>query len=92
MEIEDEEINASLSDPEVTGNFALLTEKCGTSDVLQIQRIIDSLRASDKTLQAEKQKCEDFLKEISNREIKLTESRKHKQDLFDNLNKEHNKI
>ncbi|MBO5223595.1 MAG: SMC family ATPase [Clostridia bacterium] len=68
---------------------ALLTEKCGTSDVLQIQRIIDSLRASDKTLQAEKQKCEDFLKEISDREIKLTESRKHKQDLFDNLNKEH---
>ncbi len=48
LEVEDEAINASLSDPEVTGNFALLTEKCNRLE--QIKTLLDALYAEYETL------------------------------------------
>ncbi len=48
LEAEDEAINASLSDPEVTGNFALLTEKCNRLE--QIKTLLDALYAEYETL------------------------------------------
>lgn len=48
LETEDEEINASLSDPEVTGNFALLTEKCKRLE--EIKTALDALYAEYETL------------------------------------------
>ena len=48
LEMEDEEINASLSDPEVTGNFALLTEKCNRLEVIKTK--LDELYAEYETL------------------------------------------
>ena len=48
LEMEDEELNASLSDPEVTGNFALLTEKCNRLEVIKTK--LDELYAEYETL------------------------------------------
>jgi ATP-binding cassette subfamily F protein 3 len=48
LEIEDEEINASLSDPEVTGNFASLTEKCNRLEYIKTK--LDELYAEYETL------------------------------------------
>ncbi|MBQ7912993.1 MAG: ABC-F family ATP-binding cassette domain-containing protein [Clostridia bacterium] len=48
LETEDEELNASLSDPEVTGNFALLTEKCNRLE--EIKTKLDELYAEYETL------------------------------------------
>ena len=48
LETEDEEINASLSDPAVTGNFSLLTEKCNRLE--QIKTQLDALYAEYETL------------------------------------------
>ena len=48
LETEDEEINASLSDPAVTGNFALLTEKCNRLE--EIKNLLESLYAEYETL------------------------------------------
>lgn len=48
LETEDEEINASLSDPEVTANFPLLTQKCNRLD--EIKQTLDVLYAEYETL------------------------------------------
>lgn len=48
LEREDEEINLSLSDPSVTGNFSLLTEKCNRLE--QIKKQLDDLYAEYETL------------------------------------------
>ena len=48
LETEDEALNASLSDPEVTGNFALLTEKCNRLE--EIKSKLDTLYAEYETL------------------------------------------
>ena len=48
LETEDEELNTSLSDPEVTGNFALLTEKCNRLE--EIKTKLDALYAEYETL------------------------------------------
>ena len=48
LETEDEELNASLSDPEVTGNFPLLTEKCNRLE--EIKAMLDALYAEYETL------------------------------------------
>ena len=48
LEAEDEEINAALSTPEVTGNFALLTEKCNRLE--EIKGKLDALYAEYETL------------------------------------------
>ena len=48
LEAEDEELNASLSDPEVTGNFPLLTEKCNRLE--EIKSKLDALYAEYETL------------------------------------------
>ena len=48
LETEDEEINTSLSDPSVTGNFQLLTEKCNRLE--EIKKTLDALYAEYETL------------------------------------------
>jgi len=48
LETEDEEINASLALPEVTGNFTLLTEKCNRLE--EIKNKLDELYAEYETL------------------------------------------
>ena len=48
LEEEDAEINASLSDPAVTANFPLLTEKCNRLE--QIKTLLDELYAEYETL------------------------------------------
>ena len=48
LETEDEEINASLSDPDVTGNFSLLTEKCNRLE--EIKTKLDALYAEYESL------------------------------------------
>ena len=48
LETEDEELNASLSDPDVTGNFPLLTEKCNRLE--EIKTKLDALYAEYETL------------------------------------------
>jgi ATP-binding cassette subfamily F protein 3 len=48
LETEDEELNSSLSDPEVTGNFPLLTEKCNRLE--EIKAKLDALYAEYETL------------------------------------------
>ena len=48
LEAEDEELNAALSDPAVTSNFALLTEKCTRLE--QIKTLLDELYAEYETL------------------------------------------
>ncbi|MBE7079275.1 MAG: ABC-F family ATP-binding cassette domain-containing protein [Clostridiales bacterium] len=48
LEIEDEEINASLSDPAVTANFPLLTQKCNRLE--EIKNLLDSLYSEYETL------------------------------------------
>ncbi len=48
LEAEDEEINSSLALPEVTGNFALLTEKCNRLE--EIKTKLDELYAEYETL------------------------------------------
>ena len=48
LELEDEEINASLSDPAVTSNFPLLTEKCNRLE--EIKNLLESLYNEYETL------------------------------------------
>ena len=48
LEEEDEKINASLSDPEVTSNFPLLTEKCNRLE--EIKTLLDDLYNEYETL------------------------------------------
>ncbi|MBQ8296049.1 MAG: ABC-F family ATP-binding cassette domain-containing protein [Clostridia bacterium] len=48
LEEEDATINAALSDPAVTGNFALLTEKCNRLET--IKNLLDQLYAEYETL------------------------------------------
>ncbi len=48
LEQEESDINDSLSDPAVTGNFALLTEKC--SRLEEIKNLLESLYAEYETL------------------------------------------
>ena len=48
LETEDAEINTSLSDPAVTGNFALLTEKCNRLELIKTK--LDELYAEYETL------------------------------------------
>lgn len=48
LEAEDEELNASLASPEVTGNFALLTEKCNRLE--EIKTKLDELYQEYETL------------------------------------------
>ena len=48
LEMEDGEINASLSDPAVTGNFPLLTEKCNRLE--EIKTKLDALYEEYETL------------------------------------------
>jgi ATP-binding cassette subfamily F protein 3 len=48
LETEDMQINEALSTPEVTGNFALLTEKCNRLE--EIKRKLDELYAEYETL------------------------------------------
>ncbi len=48
LEIEDSEINQSLSDPKVTGNFSLLTEKCNRLE--EIKTLLDNLYTEYETL------------------------------------------
>ena len=48
LEEEDVAINASLSDPEVTANFSLLTEKCNRLE--EIKNLLDALYAEYETL------------------------------------------
>ena len=48
LETEDEEINVSLSDPAITGNFALLTEKCNRLE--EIKNLLEALYAEYETL------------------------------------------
>ncbi len=48
LEAEDSEINASLSDPAVTSNFSLLTEKCNRLE--EIKNLLELLYAEYETL------------------------------------------
>ena len=48
LETEDEKINASLSDPAVTSNFALLTEKCNRLE--EIKNLLETLYNEYETL------------------------------------------
>ena len=48
LETEDGELNAALSDPAVTGNFTLLTEKCNRLEVIKTK--LDELYAEYETL------------------------------------------
>ena len=48
LETESEEINAALADPAVTGNYALLTEKCKRLE--EIKGEIDALYEEYETL------------------------------------------
>ncbi len=48
LEQEDAEINTALSSPQVTGNFALLTEKCNRLE--EIKNLLDALYAEYETL------------------------------------------
>ena len=48
LEAEDAELNASLADPEVTGNFALLSEKCNRLE--EIKNLLDTLYNEYETL------------------------------------------
>ena len=48
LETEDAEINASLSDPAVTANFALLSEKCNRLE--EIKNLLDALYSEYETL------------------------------------------
>ena len=48
LEMEDAEINEALSTPEVTGNFALLTEKCNRLE--EIKNTLDTLYSEYETL------------------------------------------
>ena len=48
LEQEDEEINTSLTDPDVTGNFALLNEKCNRLE--EIKNLLDALYNEYETL------------------------------------------
>lgn len=48
LETEDEEINTSLSDPAVTSNFALLTEKCNRLE--EIKNLLETLYNEYETL------------------------------------------
>ncbi|MBE5739819.1 MAG: ABC-F family ATP-binding cassette domain-containing protein [Clostridiales bacterium] len=48
LESEDAEINSALSTPEVTGNFALLTEKCNRLE--EIKTLLDALYNEYETL------------------------------------------
>ena len=48
LENEESELNASLSDPEVTSNFALLTEKCNRLETIKTQ--LDALYNEYETL------------------------------------------
>ena len=48
LETEESEINLSLSDPQVTGNFALLTEKCNRLE--EIKNRLDALYNEYETL------------------------------------------
>ena len=48
LEEEDAAINASLSDPDITANFSLLTEKCNRLE--EIKNLLDSLYAEYETL------------------------------------------
>ena len=48
LETEDADINASLSNPAVTGNFALLTEKCNRLE--EIKTLLDALYEEYETL------------------------------------------
>ena len=48
LETEDADLNAALSDPAVTANFALLTEKCNRLD--EIKTLLDALYAEYETL------------------------------------------
>ncbi|MBQ8394488.1 MAG: ABC-F family ATP-binding cassette domain-containing protein [Clostridia bacterium] len=48
LEAEDESLNADLSAPEVTANFALLTEKCNRLE--EIKSLLDELYAEYETL------------------------------------------
>ena len=48
LEQEDEEINASLADPAVTGNFTLLNEKCNRLE--EIKNLLDALYNEYETL------------------------------------------
>ena len=48
LEAEDESVNAELSTPEVSGNFALLTEKCNRLEEIKI--LLDTLYAEYETL------------------------------------------
>ncbi len=48
LESEDEEINTSLSDPAVTANFALLTEKCNRLE--EIKNLLEALYNEYETL------------------------------------------
>lgn len=48
LEAEDERLNAELSDPEVTANFPLLTEKCNRLE--EIKTLLDELYSEYETL------------------------------------------
>ena len=48
LELEDEELNADLTKPEITANFALLTEKCNRLE--EIKNRLDELYAEYETL------------------------------------------
>jgi ATP-binding cassette subfamily F protein 3 len=48
LETEDADLNAALSDPAVTANFALLTEKCNRLE--EIKNLLDALYAEYETL------------------------------------------
>ncbi|MBQ8230034.1 MAG: ABC-F family ATP-binding cassette domain-containing protein [Clostridia bacterium] len=48
LEAEDERLNTELSDPEVTGNFTLLTEKCNRLE--EIKTLLETLYSEYETL------------------------------------------
>ena len=48
LELEDEELNADLTKPEITANFALLTKKCNRLE--EIKNRLDELYAEYETL------------------------------------------
>ena len=48
LEEEEEEINLALATPEVSGNFALLTEKCNRLEVIKAE--LDKLYEEYETL------------------------------------------
>ena len=48
LETEDERLNTELSDPQVTANFALLTEKCNRLE--EIKNLLESLYSEYETL------------------------------------------